>query len=124
MRVFYSTDDEDYSLTDLSEVYLNLENEDRLHAGTIYYESDGVPVQVSDIFSIDQMMETVKENLYGIVGESYDRFKFSENDLKQLSQFITNWMYTKTNIGEYYRLTGKIRQVVLTQEDVDSYNGK
>jgi hypothetical protein len=114
----YSTNNEDFNLTEAGDALDALANKGRLVTGEIYYECDCEPVVIASYLTADRILEQAGEQIYDDIGEAADdAFSASPEAKAELDAFVTAW--TEKHIrGHYWRCVGPSREIKVTAADL------
>lgn len=113
----YSTNGEDFDITEFSDLL------DELEIGDVYYVGEAVPLTadvVANLRFVESMLEQLDEWYYDILNwEGYDNeFSDVSADAKQeLCGFLKAWCEKHVSLN--YWTVKNVVQKTLTQEDVD-----
>ena len=117
----YSTNDEEYCYTDVSEVLQALADDDALIEGATYYEVDTETVRLADYLRADRMLEAAEELLYDDIGEASENAFYASNEaMAELASLLSAWA-DKHLSGHYWKCVGKSRELKVTAADVAEY---
>lgn len=119
----YSLNNESFNYDEIGELFADLEADGELYEGRVYYEADcklAEPKDYANSHSVSWMLESLDEQLYDEVGE------FSDNDFynttkeakEELREFLESWITKHVNLGRYWKIVGKTREMVVTKEDL------
>jgi hypothetical protein len=119
MDICYSTNDEDYNLTSVGDVFDTLDSEGRLEVGTVYYEADFRRMTAGDVVSVEQVLDDMGERLYEEVGEIADDYPAATPEAKEeLKAFLHAWVDRHANPTSYWIVVGKAREKRVTADDL------
>lgn len=115
----YSTNDEDFTFTELEDLISELESNGDLVVGYTYYEADFKRISGEDIVSVDRIIEDMDERLYDLVGEAAeDGCDASKEAVQELADLVAQWADKHADIKRYFTIVGKSRQKEITEEDL------
>ena len=123
-QLCYSTDDENFNHLSLGEVFDALNSEGELAVGRIYYEADFKNVEPRDAFDVDGLLDDADARLYDELGEVYnnDFSNVGGATKTELEALFLGWVERHVNLGRYWIIVGKSRQLVVTEEDVREHH--
>lgn len=119
----YSRDDELYCFESIGELFDDMEADGVLEVGMGYYEADFRRFKPSDFARpgrIDFILEDFDSDLYEQIGETADN-DFSgvpEEAKAELVGLISGWIEKHVNIGRYWKIVGKTRQMEVVPDDL------
>lgn len=120
----YSRDDETYRFRTLGELLDDMACNDELEVGATYYEADCEPVKPALFdYRIESLLEELDDDLFEEVGEvaDCDFSSVSDEAKEELCALMRAWIEKHVNVANYWRITGKPRECVVTAEDVAGY---
>lgn len=117
----YSTNAEDFNLTEAADALDALASEGRLTVDEIYYECDCEPVVIASYLTADRILEQAAEQIHDDIGEAgEDVFEVSQKAKAEMDAFVTAW--TEKHIqGHYWRCVGQARHIKVTAADVAAH---
>lgn len=119
MALCYSINEEDFGLTGIGEVIDALDGEGRLEVGAVYWEADCRRMQAGDVFSVDQILENMGDQLYEDVGEVADDYPAASDEAKaELRALLIAWVEKHANPDQYWVVVGKPREKRVTADDM------
>lgn len=119
MEKCFSTNDEDFNFTDFSELMGALKDNGDVAVGATYYEADFRHITGSDLVSVDRLIEDMEERLYDEVGECAEGgLDVSDEAAKELEAFLVQWAEKHTDLGRFYKILGKSREMKITEADL------
>lgn len=118
----YSLNDEDFLFYSIGDVMSALEDDDNLVVGSIYYEIETEPADLSDYIDASTMLESAEERAYEEFGEcAEDAFSTTKEAFDELDYALRKWAAKHLPKG-YWRCVGKSRPLTVTVEDVAEYS--
>lgn len=120
----YSMDNESFNYDDVSELFADLESDGELYEGRVYYEADCELVEPKDYansHTVAWMLENLDEQLYEDAGEVSDNefYNTSVEAKEEFRQFLETWITKHVNVGRYWKIVGKTREMTVTKEDLE-----
>lgn len=121
MKTYYSTDDENYCHETSGDALDELDNDGRLEVGSIYYEADFLPLEPQQVLTAAQVLEDADERGYDLIGETWSNpFAVSRDAQMELQLLLDTWAAKHVCLSHYYTITGKSRQLKVTEADLPS----
>ena len=121
METAYSTDDEDFSYTDVSELLQALADDGELVEGRIYYEADTEQASLTDYLKAERVLENAREWIHDQVGEAAEgAYHASEAAEAEWDAFVSEWAAKHLPV-RYWRCVGRSREIKVTAADVAEY---
>lgn len=116
----YSADDETFNCDSVGDL---IDGMDDPKVGDTYYEADCRSVEVSDYvskWSVLSLLEYMDERLYEQVGECYDNnaSDVSQEAKDELLDLLKTWAVKHIDVGRYWLIVGKSREMKFTEEDL------
>lgn len=123
-QLSYSTNDEDFNHLSPGEVFDALAAEGELTAGRAYYEADFKNVEPRDAFDVDGLLDDADARINDELGEVYgnDFSNVGDAAKAELEALFLGWVERHVNLGRYWIIVGKSRQLVVTEEDVREHH--
>lgn len=122
-EVAYSTNDEEFPHRELSDVFEAMIDNGSFEVGRVYYEVDIEQVCLPAYLDAESILENAEERLYDEIGEAAeDAFWASKAAVTTLNTLLTDWAKEHLS-GTYWKCSGKTRERMVTQEDIDDYQG-
>lgn len=123
--VRYSINDEDYDHESVGDVLDELDSIGDLTVGRVYYEANVRQLKASDfscLFCINEFLERLDDDLYEDVGEVSDcDFSSVPQEAKdELSALLCAWIDKHVNVGKYWKIAGKPRELQVTADDIEA----
>lgn len=98
----YSTNNEQFDHSDLSDVLTELDDDGRLEPGVVIYEADAFKRPAGFFFDIDMLFENMGESAHDAGGEYADDFPdVSEGARAELEDIIKNWLDRNVEVRFY-----------------------
>ena len=126
MNKCYSVNEEDYNMTEFSEVLDELECCGELEVGREYQEADAIPHSVPEFVhsNLDYMLESLDQNCFDDLGELWDNeltsVKFDNpSAYKELETFMIDWIEKNTRYSSFWKVKNSVTKLI-TQDDIDS----
>ena len=119
----YSRDDELYCFDSIGELFADLDADGLLEVGCVYYEADCQRLSPSDFTgesSVDAILERCDEELYEEIGEIADNdFTGVTDEAKtELATLLAGWIEKHVNVGRYWKIVGKTREMKVGPDDI------
>ena len=119
----YSRDDEMYCFDSIGELFDDMESDGVLEVGAGYYEADCRKLNPGDFVRpgrIDFILEDFDSDLYEQIGEIADGdFSGVTDEAKgELVGLIAGWIEKHVNVGRYWKIVGKTRQMEVVPDDL------
>lgn len=123
---FFSRDGENFSHRDASGVFEELDCDDELVEGRIYYVGDFRPLGPSDFVShIDSTItEQLDCTLFDFIGEdsAEDVFDVPEEARAELRKAVSEWITKHIDVGRFFKIVGSPRELKVTAQDVEEHH--
>ena len=119
----YSRDDDLYCFESIGELFDDLDADGELVVGKTYYEADGRRIEPNDFtgkWSVEAILERFDEELYEEVDEISDNdFTGVTDEAKtELAQLLAGWIEKHVNVGRYWKIIGKTREMKVEPDDL------
>lgn len=119
----YSRDDEQFCFDSIGELFDDMDADGVLEVGMGYYEADCKRLEPSDFARpgrIDYLLEEFDSDLYEEIGEIADEiFSGVTDEAKtELVGLISGWIEKHVNVGRYWKIVGKTRQLEVGPDDI------
>lgn len=119
----YSRDDELYCFESIGELFDDMEADGVLEVGMGYYEADCRRLTPSDFtgkWSVEAILERCDDELYEEIGETADNdFTGVTDEAKtELAALLAGWIEKHVNVGRYWKIVGKTRQLEVGPDDL------
>jgi len=119
MEKCFSTNDEDFNHTEFSELMEALKDNGDVAVGTVYYEADFRHITGKDLVDASRLIEDMEERLYDEVGECAEGgLDVSNEAAEELEEFLVQWAEKHTDLGRFYKIIGKSREMKVTEADL------
>jgi hypothetical protein len=114
IKKYWSVDAENYEYDSLGDLL----NANDLTVGDIAYVADAIPVQVSELIDVDDILECLSEHAYEIAGEATEDYPdVSKQAQQQLQDLLEAWV-TEHCPPNFYTVA-RSEQYIITSEDID-----
>lgn len=115
----YSADDETFNYDGIGDL---IDRMDDPKVGDTYYEADCRSIEVSDYvnkWAVQNLLEDMDERLHDQIGECYDNnaSDVSQEAKDELLDLLKAWAGKHIDVGRYWLLVGKSREMKFTAED-------
>lgn len=122
-ELFYSTDGEDYSHSELQEAIDELYNntlEGETILGNIVYYGVGIKPEPIKLCDARDVMDTVADRAWDWGGEHADGFLdgIAKEALDELNELLTGWYNKHLSVNFWKIDTKTIKKYIITEEDV------
>ena len=116
----YSTDDENFNFDSFGDL---IDSMDGPEIGSTYYEADCVkllPTEPITNYTVGYLLEEFDAHVYDEIGEVYDNecSSVSDDAKQELRYLLDEWAKKHIDLGRYWKIIGKTRQMKITQEDL------
>ena len=119
MTTYYSIDDENYCHETPGDVFDELDNKGRLVVGAIYWEADFLPMEPQQVLNAARVLEDADERGYDLIGEAWDNPFSAPRDAQiELQNLLDAWAAKHVDVSRYYTMSGKQRQLEVTEADL------
>lgn len=119
----YSLNDDDFNHDELGDLFDELEGNDELIVGHVYYEADCHVPSTDNALDVAAILEAADEQMYDLIGEVYDNaFGEASPDARdELKALLNIWAEKHVSLDRYWVIDGKTREMRVTEDDVKEH---
>ena len=119
----YSRDGELYCFDSIDDLFDDLDADGELVVGRTYYEADGRRIEPDDFtgkWSVEAILGLFDEELYEEVGEIADNefAGVADESRAELAKLLADWIEKHVNVGRYWKIVSKTRQMEVGPDDI------
>ena len=119
----YSRDDELYCFDSIDDLFDDLDAYGDLVVGRTYYEADGQRIEPNDFtgkWIVEAILERFDDELYEEVGEIADKdfAGVADESKAELAKLMADWIEKHVNVGRYWKIVSKTRQMEVGPDDI------